>query len=112
MSLGGTARNSVHRAGRTHARVKFDLTERAFVPGDVLLQQSKQCLCLLRAQVDALEVANLDLGFGLLLQRAEDEKEIPDVHPHLHAIGVVLLVVGSIVELYIRLGRNTHRLAV
>src|SRR6266851_266278 len=104
--------NSVHRTSRTHARIELDFAECAFVTGDVLLQESKQSLCLLRAQVDALEVADLDLGFGLLLQRAEDEKEVTDVHTHLHAIGVVLLVVGGIVQLYVRLGRNAHRLAV
>src|SRR5258708_13054164 len=91
--------NSVHRTSRTHARIELDFAECAFVTGDVLLQESKQSLCLLRAQVDALEVADLDLGFGLLLQRAEDEQEIQDVHTHLHLIGIFLLVVRDIFQL-------------
>src|SRR5712671_5077984 len=105
-------RNSVHRTSRTHTRIKLDFAERALVARDVLLQESKQSLCLLRTQVDALEVANLDLGLSLLLQSAEDEKEVPDVHPHLHAIRVALFIVGCIVQLDVRLGRNAHRLAV
>src|SRR5260370_40272961 len=104
--------NSVDRTGRTHARIKLDFAERALVTGDVLLQESEQSLCLLGTQIYPLEVADLDLGLSLLLQSAEDEKEIPDVHAHLHAIGIVLFIVGRIVKLDVRLGRNAHRLAV
>src|SRR5216684_6152751 len=105
-------RNLVHRTGRTHTRIKLDFAERALVARDVLLQESEQSLCLLGTQIDPLEVADLDLGLSLLLQSAEDEKEIPDVHAHLHAIGIVLFIVGRIVQLDVRLCRNAHRLAV
>src|SRR5579872_3974004 len=82
----------VHRALGTHARVKLDFPEGAFIPGDILLQKTQQCLGLLRTQIDALEVFDLDMALGLLLQRAEDQEEVPDVDPHLHTVGIVFAV--------------------
>jgi hypothetical protein len=102
----------MHRPSRGQAGIELDLTEGALVADDILLQQSEQCLGLLRAEVDALEVANLDLRFGLLLQGSEHHEEVPDIHPHLHAVGVGLAVVGSIDQLDVRLRRKAHRKAV
>ena len=102
----------VHRPRRVHPRVEFDLSERTFVTGDILLQKPEQCLGLLRTEVDALEVANLDLIFGLLLQGAEDHEEVPDIHPHLHAVGIGFAVIGRIDQLDVRLCRKAHRKAV
>src|SRR5205807_7545483 len=93
---------------RSHARIKLDLTECALVPTHILLQQSQQRFRLLWAQIDALEILDLDLSFGLLLQRAENQKEIPDVDPHLHAIGIVLAVRGVIYQFDVRLARKAH----
>lgn len=88
------------------------IAERALVARDILLQQPEQSLGLLRAEVDTLKVANLHLGFGLLLQGAEDHEEVPDIDSHLHAVGVGFAVIGSIDQLDVGLCRNTHRKAV
>ncbi len=102
----------MNRAGWCQSRVEFDLAERAFVANDVLLEKSQQGLGLLRAEINALKVANLDLGFGLLLKSAEDEKEVPDIHTHLHTIGVRLPIVGAVGQLDVRLCWKAHRNAV
>lgn len=96
------------RAGNRHARIKFDLTECAFVSGDVLLQDGEQSFGLLRAEINPLKILNFDLIFGLLLQRAENEEEIPDVDAHLDAVGVGLAVLGSVDQLDIGLSWDCH----
>jgi hypothetical protein len=106
------ARALMYLPPRTHPRIEFNFSKGAFVAAHVLLQQPEQGLGLLRAQVDALKVADLDLRFGLLLQCAKCEKEIPDVDPHLHAVRVGFPVFGRIDKLYIRLWRKAHRKAV
>jgi len=60
---------------RSHARVEFYFPEGGFVAVDILLQQSEQGLGLLRAQVDALKIADLDLSFALLLNGAKDKEK-------------------------------------
>jgi hypothetical protein len=95
-----------------HARIEFDFAEGGFVAVDVLLQQSEQRLGLLRAQVDALKITDLHLSFTLLLNRAKDEEKVPDIHSHLHAVGIGFPVIGSIGQLDIGLRRNAHSQAV
>jgi hypothetical protein len=87
----------MNRPSRSHARIELDFTKRTFVTGYILLQQSKQGLGLLRAQVNSLEVANLHLRFGLLLQGSENHKEVPHIHSHLHAVGVGFAIIGGVV---------------
>jgi hypothetical protein len=99
----------MYRASRGHARIEFDFSESAFVTDDILLENVEQGLGLLRAQIDSLEIIDFYLGLALLLQGAESEKEIPYVHPHLHAVGVVFAVFGSVDELDIRLSWVRHR---
>src|SRR5258708_6645513 len=88
--------NLVHRPLRTHTRVELDLAEGGLVSRNVLLQESKQRFGLLRAQVNALHITNLHMRFGLLLEGSEDQKEVPDIHTHLHAVGVILAVIGVV----------------
>ena len=102
----------MHLPPGTHARVQFDFAERRFVAGDVLLQQSQKRLGLLRAEIDALKVTNLHLSFALLLHRAEDQEEIPNVDSHLNAVGIRFPIIGGVSKLDIGLWRNTHRKAV
>ena len=85
----------MHLPAGADARVELDFAEGGFVAVDVLLQQSQQGLGLLRAQINALKVANLHLAFVLLLDGSEDEEEIPDIHSHLHTVGVGLPVIGG-----------------
>src|SRR5205823_14926556 len=74
----------------------------------VLFQDGEQRLGLLRAEVDALKICDLHVSWGLLLQRAEDQKKIPHIYPHLHAVGVVFAIVFAIREFDIRLCRSGH----
>src|SRR5579871_3049390 len=68
----------MHRAGRGHAWVELDLAKRTFVAGYILLQQSQQRFCLLRAQINSLKASNLHLRLALLLQRAEHKEKVPN----------------------------------
>lgn len=99
----------MYRPCRSHARIEFDLAKSSLVPGDILLQKSKQRLGLLRAKINALKVADLDLGFALLLQSSKNHEKIPDVHPHLDTVGVGFAIIGCVAQLHVRLCRNGHR---
>jgi hypothetical protein len=98
----------VHLPGSRHPGVEFDLAKRALIPRYVLLQDRHQRLGLLRAQINALKVSDFHLGFALLLQGAEDQEEIPDIHAHLDAVGVALAIVGSVHQPDIGLRWITH----
>lgn len=93
---------------RPHSWIKLDFAEGTLISRYILLQQSKQSFCLLRAEIDALEISDLDLRFGLLLQGAKCEEEIPDINAHLDAVGIVLAVRGVVRKLHVGLGRNSH----
>ena len=86
----------MHRRLRTHPRVKLNFPESVFVTYNVLLQKTEQCLSLLGAQINALEVLDLNVGLGLLLQCAEDQEEVPDIDAHLHAVSVIFAVIGIV----------------
>jgi hypothetical protein len=94
--------------GCLHAGIEFDLTERAFIIGHILVEDRRQRLGLLRAQIDSLKVAHLYLILRLLLHGAEDEKKVPDVHADLHAVGVGFPILGSVHNAEIRLSRIDH----
>src|SRR6516164_7065375 len=99
----------MHRPGGCDAsRVEFDLAEGAFVVGNVLLQDGGQRLCLLRAEINALEVSYLHLILRLLLHGPEHQKEVPNVDPHLHAVGVGLTIISSTDDVEVRLRGNNH----
>src|SRR3984957_6724971 len=102
----------VHLAPGIHARVKFDFSEGGFVPGNILLQESEQRLRLLGAEVNALEVSDLNLSFALLLYGAKYEEKVPDIHSHLHAVCIGFPIVGGIDQLDIGLWRSAHKQAV
>src|ERR1700681_537257 len=91
----------VNRSARG-ARFKFDLAERGLVVGHVLLQERHERLGLLRAEINPLKVSQFHLRLRALLHRPENEEEIPDIHPDLHAVGVGLAVIGGLHELHIR----------
>src|SRR5579884_1071346 len=55
---GGRELRLVHRPGRVHARIEFDLAERRFVLRYVLLQNRQQGFRLLRAYIDALKIGD------------------------------------------------------
>src|SRR4029077_14685737 len=90
------------------AWIKFDLAERGLVVGHVLLQERHERLGLLRAQINSLKVSQFHLRLRALLHRGENEEEIPDIHPDLHAVGVGFAVIGGLHELHIRLVPCIH----
>src|SRR5438105_3536237 len=99
----------MYRPSCGHARIKFDLAKGALVTDYVLLQDIEQRLRLLRAQIDALEVIDLDLGLALLLQGAKGQEKVPDIDPHLHAVGIIFAIVGGVDELDIGLSWIRHK---
>src|SRR5947209_3504223 len=101
-------RPSVNRSRRGHSGVQLDLPECALILRDILLQDRKQRLGLLRAHVDTLEIVDLNLRLTLLLQCAKDQEEVPDAYPHLHAVGITLTIIRTVDQLDIRLHRNSH----
>ena len=94
----------MNRAGSRSARIKLDLPKRALVIRNILLQDREQRLGLLRAQINALKISHFHLIFRVLLHGAEHEEKVPDIHSHLHAVGVSLSIFGSIddVEIWLR----------
>ena len=102
-------RGLVYWAGSGHARIEFDFAKSALITGHVLLQDGSQRLGLLRAQIDSLKIKHFDLVLGLLLESAEHQEEIPDIHSYLNAIGVALPVFRTIDQLDVGLRWNRHR---
>lgn len=103
-SLGGL----VDGAGRGHPRIELDFAKGALVVRDILVQDRGQSLGLLRAQIYSLEVSYFDLVLRLLLHGTEHQKEVPDIHPHLDAIGIGFAIVTGVEDIKIRLRRDNH----
>jgi len=97
------------RAALNHARIELDLTEGILIADDVLLQDAEQGLGLLRAQIDSLEVVDLDLRFCLLMKSAEGEEEIPHADADLHAVGIAFAVGIGIDKFDVGLSRVRHK---
>ena len=100
----------MHRAsGGDAPGIEFDFPEGVLVACDVLLQHAQQCFGLLWAEVDSLEVLDFDLRLALLQKRSKHEKEVPDIHPDLYAVGVVFTIFSSIHQLDGRLDGIRHK---
>lgn len=84
---------------RAGLRLQSDFTECRFILGDVIAQDVEQRLGLLRADVDPLEVVDRHAVRRRLIHPAEHQKEIPQVDPNLHTVGVVLAVLRGVDEL-------------
>jgi hypothetical protein len=94
--------------GRLHSGIELDLAECALVVRHVLVENRGKGLCLLRAQINPLKVAHLDLTLRLLLHGSEDEEKVPNINTHLHAVGIGLAVVGGANDIKIWLCRINH----
>ena len=93
----------VHRGCLRCVRVKLDLAKSVLVLSEVLLQHSTKRLRLLRAEVDPLEVAYLNVFFRGLVDGAKQEEKIPDVDTDLNAVRVGFAIVWAGNEFYVGL---------
>ena len=93
---------------RAGAGFEANLAESGFVLAYILLQHVQQRLGLLRADVDPLEVLDLHVFLRGLADMAEHQKEVPEIHPDLHAVGIAFAVVGRFLKYDPGLGR-CHR---
>ena len=93
-SMAGTGGHGlVHwSTGRPVLRLQRERAESLLVLREVVAENIHQRLGLLRTEVDALEVFNLNVVGGILVHRPEDEEEIPDAHTDLDAVGVAVAV--------------------
>lgn len=97
------------RPARHHSRIKFDLAKCVLITHYVLLQDGKQRFCLLRAQVNALEILHLNLSLALLLESAENQEEIPHIYTNLNTVRISFPVVRGVNHFDIGLSRNRHK---
>src|SRR5581483_7001914 len=89
----------VDRSSGVHPGIKLDFPKGILVLHDVLLQNGKQGLGLLRADIHSLKIRDLDLRLAVLLQGSKHQKKIPDIHPDLNAVGIVFAVGGGVRQL-------------
>src|SRR6266849_9672102 len=91
-------------------RLQLDLAERALVLADILLQHIQQGLGLLRTEIDALEIVNVDVVRRGLVHQPEQQKEVPKVDANLHAVGIAFAILGCIDQVNLGLlWRLAHR---
>ena len=98
----------MHWARGVRPGIKLDLTKRALIFRHILLQNCRQRLGLLRAEINALKISHFHLRFRLLLHGAKDQEKIPDIHSHLHTVGVSFPIIRSIGDVKIRLRGGNH----
>src|SRR5579875_2303021 len=79
-------------------RIEGDGAEGGLILGEVLAEETVESLCLLRAEIDGLEVLDVDGVRGGLIHGAEDEAEVPDGGANLDAVGVAGAEVGGFGE--------------
>jgi hypothetical protein len=80
-------------------RFELDLAERGFVLVNVLREDVEQCLGLLGAEVNPLEILNVDVVGSGLVDQAEEQEEVPEIYADLDAIGIGLAVVWQVAHL-------------
>src|SRR5579864_988218 len=89
--------------GTRGLRLQLDLAEGGLILRHVLLQNVRQRFGLLRAQENALKILDADGVRRSLVHGSEQQEEIPQADAHLHAVGVMLAVVGGARKLDLRL---------
>src|SRR5688572_33169977 len=87
-------------------RLQPDFAEGRLVLRDVLLHHVQKRLRLLRTEIHARKILDRYSVRGALAQRAEQQKEIPEVYAHLDAVCIVLAVVRGVHDL--NCGRFIH----
>ena len=89
-------------------RLKIQRPKSLFILRYVLSQHIQQCLGLLRAYVDSLEIMDGDTVRRGLVDSAEHQEEVPEIDPDLYAVGVILAVFGTIHQLNLSSGLLRH----
>ena len=89
---GAEAGGLLNYAGVRRVRIELDLAEGPFVLRDVVFEKIEQRLGLLRAEVNALKMAQLNFVGGLLVNQPELQEKVPEIDTYLNAVGVVLAV--------------------
>ena len=74
-------------------RFQPDFPKRCFILLQILLQQIRKSLGLLRTQENALKILNGHRVGRRLIRRAEQQQKIPKADPHLDAVGIALPVI-------------------
>jgi hypothetical protein len=72
-----------------------DGAEGLLVLGEVVVEDVGEGFGLLGAEIDSLEVGEVDLFGGVLGHGSEDEEEVPYAHADLDAVGVAFAIVGG-----------------
>ena len=91
-------------AGQRKLLVESDGAEGLLVLGEVVGQHVYERLCLLRTEVDALEVFDAEFVGRVLAHGAEDEQKVPDGHAHLDTVCISVAIIGGGREIEFRLG--------
>src|SRR5579884_2235395 len=100
---------SLNHAARA-LRLELDFPKCRLILIDVLLQNVEQSFRLLRAEIDALKVGNRNAIGRVLIDGAEHQKKVPQVHPDLHAIRIAFAIVGGLGQLDLGLTlRGSHK---
>jgi hypothetical protein len=96
--------------GRWGDGFEGQLAEGLFVLCQIVSEDVPEGFCLLGAEVDCLEVVEVDLGGRSLLHGAEDELEVPDGHANLDGVGVAFAVFFGLFEVHFGLGKWIRRI--
>src|SRR3569833_839035 len=67
--------------------LQLDLAERRIEMTHNLLKQAKQRLRLLRTEINALKIIDLDVFRHRLIDSSKHQIKIPEVHSDLHSVG-------------------------
>ena len=85
-------------------RLERNRSEGLLILGEVLAEHVPESLGLLRTEIDAVMIFDVDLVGRVLMSDAEIEEEIPDAYAHLNAVGIGFAIIRGLAELDFGLG--------
>lgn len=90
--------HSLLNESRSGARFQLDLSESSFILSDILLNQSQKRFCLLWAQINTLKILYFHVLRLCLVNRAEQQKKVPEVDSNLDAVGISFPVIVCLLK--------------